>query len=137
MQDPRTSITCAWRHNVSAVRNAGIFRGTLLLVAAAVAPCAHGVASPHADKAHAEKHWTLKTEDTELEVGVRGDAPVLLSLRAPGSSWNWIQDANSESLPATIVRDGATLSVTWTYVGAKYFPNTLKEAAWRNVYDVQ
>lgn len=95
--------------------NSGIFGRTFLVLALAVASCADGQTLPGTDK-----HWSLKTEDTELELGVRGDAPVVLSLRAPGSSWNWIQDANSESLPAAIVRDGGRIGVSWKFIGAKY-----------------
>ena len=66
------------------------------------------------------KRWTLKTPDTEAEVGVDADRAALFSLRAPGSQWSWIREPNRESLPASVEIEGKKLDLKWKFVGADY-----------------
>ena len=78
-------------------------------------------ASAQADRrSDPETRWTLKTQDTEVQVGLDAGLPAILSLHAPTSSWNWIQAPNRETLPASVDLDGNTRELKWTFSGADY-----------------
>ena len=78
-------------------------------------------ANAHAERSSdSEARWTLKTQDTEVQVGLDAGVPAVLSLRAPTSSWNWVQAPNRQALPASVNIDGKTRKLQWSFKEADY-----------------
>ena len=64
--------------------------------------------------------WTLKSPDTEIELGMDSGSVALLSLRAPGAPWNWVQQPNKEAMPDSVIVAGKKQDLKWTFVKADF-----------------
>ena len=88
--------------------------------------------------------WKLATADTEIEIGVEGDAPVVVGLRAPGVAWNWAATPNRETLPKSVTQAGKVHSLRWAFTHHEYdeakrtltlsFRNTLPALEMKSVW---
>ncbi len=75
------------------------------------------VAATPPDSAH---RWTLKTVDTEIELGLESGIPAVTGLHVPGTSWNWIREPNREALPESVVTDGVVHKLSWRLTDARF-----------------
>jgi hypothetical protein len=89
--------------------------GACALFAAAMIP-----AFASAQDAAAQPRWTLATDDTEIQIGIQNDAPVVVGLRAPGATWNWAATPNREALPESVTQEGRKHSLRWDFARHEY-----------------
>ena len=61
----------------------------------------------------AEDDWTLKTDDTHLELTVRDNKPFITVLKNPAQGWNWTPAPSPVPLPGVNGKQ-----VEWTFVNA-------------------
>jgi alpha-galactosidase len=66
----------------------------------------------------AETEWTLSTKDTEIKIGIRGDAAAILELHAVGRPWEWVQTPSIEELPRSVAQGAMVSQLHWIYSGA-------------------
>jgi len=62
--------------------------------------------------------WLLQTDDTAVYLAAHNTAPVVRSLRAPGSDHEWAAGDMPIALPESILTDGEWAAAEWEYSGA-------------------
>ena len=63
----------------------------------------------------AENTWTLKTDDTHLELTVRDNKPFITVLKNPAQGWNWTPVPSEVTLLERVVAGGAPRPLTWSF----------------------
>ena len=102
----------------SLVAKVGMVVGIVLLAGHAMAGDATTQDGPQTRPAAAANPpagaWTLKTDDTHLELTVRDDKPFIAVLKNPAQGWNWTPDAAPVPMPTLA---GKT-NLRWEFRGA-------------------
>ena len=102
----------------SLVAQVGMVVGIVLLAGHAMAGDATTQDGPQTRPAAAANPpagaWTLKTDDTHLELMVRDNKPFIAVLKNPAQGWNWTPDAAPVPMPTL----AAKTNLTWEFRGA-------------------
>jgi len=64
-------------------------------------------------------NWILKTEDTQLTIGVTNNHPVVYELRNTRNGWNWIKEPSEMPFPEKVKIGTSTHHPDWKYQDAK------------------
>ena len=59
--------------------------------------------------------WTLKTDDTHLELMVRDNKPFITVLKNPAQGWNWTPTPSEVPLLGQVVVGGRPRPMTWSF----------------------
>ena len=90
-------------------------------------------------------NWTLKTEDTQITIGITNNHPAVYEIRNIRNGWNWIKEPSEMPFPEYVKIGSTTYRPDWKYQDAKveefngtklmlHFlsttPNLLLESVW-------
>jgi len=64
-------------------------------------------------------NWTLKTEDTQITIGVTNNHPAVYELRNSVNGWNWIRESSEMPFPVKVKIGNACCHPDWKYKVAK------------------
>jgi alpha-galactosidase len=64
--------------------------------------------------------WQLSTDDTRIEIAVEQGRPVMKQLNALKDGSNWLLAPAPETLPASVMRTGASLRTDWRFEGGDF-----------------